>query len=221
LIQVRVPPRFQEPLQELARLDSDRRSAIVGSLTEAKAFTPLHDLADRVSEAIGVTHEDGLGIVLALLSFNIQLGAWNEPASVVAKSVAESGDLGLDDEERSNLTAALNELLDAHSLSTAAKAADLMTEHENVYSAVRVITDLRPVFGEDPSADPAGVTLSATLKLDHYNDGRIKSLYVAVDEEDLRAIRDAVDRALKKSETISKLMKANKMPIYRADREEP
>ena len=220
MLQVRIPPRFRQPLQLVARFDSDQREALVRRLTDATAFTPLPDLADVVCEVSGVSHDEGLQIILALLSFNVQLGAWSEPASAVAKGVAESEDLKLDDDERTILADALNALLDAHSLSTAAKAADLVTEHEHVYHDIRVITDLRPVFGEDPGAQPEGMTLSATVKLDHFTEGRIKSLYVAVDEEDLRSIRDAMDRALKKSDTVRELIKAVDLPLYRTDREE-
>jgi hypothetical protein len=190
-------------------------------LLAAEGFTSLHDLADRVSDATEVSHDEGLEIIFALLSFTVQLGAWDEPSSAVAKSVASSEDLELAEADRSSLHEILNQLLDAHSLSTAAKAADLIVEHEHVYNDIRVITDLRPVFGDDPTANPQGVTLSATLKLDHFTNGRINSLYVSVDEEDLRAIRDAVDRGLKKSKTMRELMKANDLPLYRADREEP
>lgn len=183
-------------------------------------FTPIHELADKVAEAAEITHEQGLEIIYALLSFNVQLGAWDEPSSAVAAGVAESEDLDLGDTDRANLGAILNELLDAHSLSTAAKAADLISEHEHVYGGIRIVTDLRPVFGDDPSALPEGVTLAATIKIDHYTGGRLDSLYIAADDEDLRSIRDSVDRALKKSETMRELMKENNLPLYRTERDE-
>jgi len=220
LLEVRVPPRYRSPLQLLAKLDSGQRSALVQALLEAKGFTPLHELADKVADAAGVTHDQGLEIIAALLSFNVQLGAWDEPSSAIAAGVAESEDLELEESERSNLGAILNDLLDAHSLSTAAKAADLVSEHEHVYGGIRIITDLRPVFGDDPAALPEGVTLAATIKLDHYTGGRLDSLYIAADDEDLRSIRDSIDRALKKSETMRDLMKANNLPIYRTERDE-
>jgi hypothetical protein len=204
----------------LAKLPEDQRSAVVQTLLEAKAFTPLHDLADKVAEGAGLSHDQGLEIILALLSFNVQLGAWDDPSSAVAAGVAESQDLDLDRDKRSKLSAILNDLLDAASLSTAAKAADLITEHEHVYNGIRIITDLRPVFGDDPTARPEGVTLSATIKIDHYTEGGIRSLYISADDEDLRSIRNSVDRALRKSETMRELIKANNLPLYRVDREE-
>ncbi|HEU4463178.1 MAG TPA: hypothetical protein VFR75_11355 [Solirubrobacterales bacterium] len=208
------------PLQRLAGLDADQRAAVVQALLGAKGFTPIHELADKIADASAMKHDQALEIIYALLSFNVQLGAWDEPSSAVAAGVAESEDLELGDTDRSNLGAILNELLDAHSLSTAAKAADLISDHEHFYGGIRIITDLRPVFGDDPSAMPEGVTLAATIKIDHYTGGRLDSLYIAADDEDLRSIRDSVDRALKKSETMRELMKANNLPLYRTERDE-
>lgn len=221
MLQVRVPPGVRPALQQLARLKADERSSLREALLSADGFTPLHDLADLVAGAANLSHEEGLEIIHALLSFNVQLGMWDESPSAVAQGVADSQDLELQEGERSALAEILKNLLDADSLSTAAKAADLITEHEHVYNGIRIVTDLRPIFGDDPTENPAGMTLSATVKLDHYTDGRIKSLYISADEEDLRAIRDSVDRALKKSETMRKLIKVNNLPLYRADREEP
>lgn len=211
---VLIPPRFREPLAALARLDAEQRSSLEAAYLKASPFPSHVELFNLTKGATGADDQLVLGIVSALLSFTVQLGGWDEPATAVARGAAESPQLNLDQAERNQLAELLEELLRSRALATAAKASDLVSEHEHVFSGIRILTDIRPIFGDDTAGEPDGVTIASTVKLDHYTDGNETSIYIAADEQDLQAIRDSVDRALDKVESMRRLMRKQGLPLY-------
>lgn len=211
---IRVPRRFRAPLASLARLDKDRRQRLIRAYADAPAFADHVQLFDLTQEATGAETDVAIGMVSAVLSFTIQLSSWDAPPDRLAVDAARSADLDLNDEEREQLADLLRELLASRALTTAAKGSDLVTEHEHVVSGIRILTDIRPVFGDDPAGEPEGVTISSTLKLSHYTDGREQSIYLVFDELDLRELKSQVDRALDKVESVRRLMARQDIPVY-------
>jgi hypothetical protein len=204
---VRVPARFRSSLEKLASLDEKQRRQLIDHLSATPTFASAQSLSRTVRAALpDLSESEASDLVLAFLSLITQLRYWNMDASELARQTAASPDLSLDDDERSELAALLSEALQLECLVTSAKAADVITEHEHVFSGVRVLTDIRPVFGDDVSEEPRGAVLLSTLKLDHFTDGEVRSLYVVMDAEDLETMREAIHRALDKTASLGRLV---------------
>ena len=73
-----------------------------------------------------------------------------------------------------------------------------------MFGFAEIHTDLRPVFGEHTDGLTAeGGVLAHVLRLHHISsEGSHEDFYVALDDEDLEILRDVIDRAEKKSETL-------------------
>jgi hypothetical protein len=114
--------------------------------------------------------------------------------------------LGAD--ERLRFADRLKILLSFDSLSLAAKARDLLTDHDHVYLGGRVVTDLRPVFRGQPEEIPAGIVLFHTLKINFWQkDGDRGTFYLALDDNDLGNLKKLLERAEVKSATLRKQLR--------------
>ena len=58
-----------------------------------------------------------------------------------------------------------------------------------------------------------------TLRIYYYQSGELKSFFVAMDDEDVRKLRDALDRAQKKSTTLRAVAKSANIPVIKIEGE--
>jgi hypothetical protein len=86
------------------------------------------------------------------------------------------------------------------------KAEDVLTDHEHVFVAVRILTDIRPVFPDDVADPPEAAVIVNMLRIDHWTDREHRSIYIALDEEDLARLQEATQRAVTKTETLKKFL---------------
>ncbi|MBS1824709.1 MAG: hypothetical protein JST93_05275 [Acidobacteria bacterium] len=108
----------------------------------------------------------------------------------------------------------LIELLSIGSLAVRAKARVLERDHNQLFHDGRILTDLRPVFGLDPSEEPVGVVISHTLKVVfHEGLGEHKELYLVLDLNDLAHLREVVDRAEKKHSVLRSMLESKGIKI--------
>jgi hypothetical protein len=122
------------------------------------------------------------------------------------------GNLRLLPDERQDFSAKLLTLLNADVLSLAVKAHDLATEDERVFCRARILTDLRPVFGADISDGAQAMVIVHTLKMVVHEEGNAREhreLYVTLDSDDLRSLRQVIDRAEAKGRALSSAVVKN------------
>lgn len=195
--------------------------------------TPLRPIeVHQVLEEILPDHKDALETVTQQL---MSLYALLRQRSLDADTVLEGLQYGIDHapedqrwEERKlaewrELQPQLKNLLSLRKLWLVAKALDLAYEYANLLQSARILTDIRPVFNENGD-EIEGTVISHTLRLYYDNPEGIHSLSVALDKEDIEAIHENCERALRKAEAAKCLMieKAEKPTIVSGeDEDEP
>jgi hypothetical protein len=97
------------------------------------------------------------------------------------------------------------------------KALNVLMENERNCSAPRIITDLRPVFKENPADEPAGAVIVHTLKFDNREGRQEKEFFIALDSRDIHILKHAVERALIKEATLLALTAKMNLPVVRPD----
>jgi hypothetical protein len=120
----------------------------------------------------------------------------------VCDSLRESGDLEPADEP--NFRNRLAKLLDIGSLNIAAKGAALQSEHEHVFCSARVLTDARPVYGNNVSDPPVAMIITHALKLSYHEGpgGKIREFYVGLGSKDITELQVALQRAEDKTKSL-------------------
>ncbi len=152
----------------------------------------------------------------AVASLNTLLPEDGSGADTLAQDVSESGSLNLSEDRRPAYAARLETLMRVPVLVVAARASELMTEHDKVFHDARILTDVRPVFERDPSTGVKMAAVMATMKLEYHPSGRsaIEAVFVSLDRGDLEHLRQVLDRALTKMDSLSRLMKESDVPRW-------
>ena len=130
-----------------------------------------------------------------------------EFASDVCESLFEHNDLTPATE--SAFRERLLRILSIGALAVAGKAVALHLEYDHVFCRARVLTDARPIFGEDVSAPPPAMMITHTLKLDFHTGptGRIEEFYITLGSGDLQVLQYALQRAEIKAKSLGTAIK--------------
>ena len=111
--------------------------------------------------------------------------------------------LRLPSSERAQFKKKLITLLSADLFTVVAKLGDLTIEHERTFCHARIVTDLRPVFGSEVEDGPKAMLVVHNLRL-AYHEGSTKArdFYVSLDADDLRMLKQLIDRAEAKARSL-------------------
>ena len=102
-------------------------------------------------------------------------------------------------------------LLAIDSIRITAKGARLQADGERLYCSSKILSDIRPVFDEDPSIRPFGAVITHTLKIAHHVGKNLEEFHVILDSHELELLKKVIIRASIKDETLRALMKDAKL----------
>lgn len=205
---LRVPPAFVASFKTLRDIDPAEFDALADALVDATPVLRPESLAASIAPTVTSLPESALTELLSALTSLMGLGRLqNSTVAEIAKRLSDSPDLETPKKERERFAGRVARTLETRAVRLLGKAVDLGTEHDKVFVGARVLTDVRPIFGEDVALPPEGAVLSHTLKLEFvHNEGTLGNTYVVLDNEDVQALKKALDRAESKAETIKQVL---------------
>jgi len=209
-----VPAPYVDAFTSLARLDMAEFDRLTAALQAAQPTIQIDDLTDSVYRALGDpwSRNELLAVLGATTSLSSVRRANDWTASEVGERIAWAPNLELSDEERSTLHRRVEDVVSVTCVALLGKAVDLATEHDKVYIASQSVTDLRPLFGDDPELRPTAALLSHTLKLEYiHDDGRVGNIYLVLDDEDVSTLIEDLERALAKSRSMRSMLEDSGM----------
>lgn len=222
---MRVPPMFRPPLQSLRDIPDDVFEAISEALRAAPDYSAPSALVEAVTAATGATDPelDGEGLIQTLVSLRSQ--TWledvaDEDAAILAltRDVAASPDVGIEvEDQRAAFAERLARLLDMASIATVASALDVVGEGERIFGSARILTDIRPVFGPEPEQRPRAAIIVNTLKIDCFTAQGTEEFFVVLEADDLDSLKEVVDRAITKTQTVRGLLRDAQITDFRSD----
>lgn len=203
-----IPPRLRGALNLVARLSDADLDALAEALNALPAFPERSDIAASIRTVISAEEEGDNGrVVAALLNLAVQRRRWD--ADELARLVASAPGLDVPDERRDSFERFISRVVQAEALVSAARGLDIVFDREHIAAETRVLTDIRPVFGDDVEPQLLGATVINTLSIDYHTPTGPQKLQLAVDERDLKRLQEAIDRALKKSVSLRELLAAS------------
>ena len=214
----RIPVPFREPLQDLAELGDTGAQRLIDAVASADAFQPVQRLQETVRSSLSEAPKpEASWLVSVLLSLSTQFRP--TPPGEVATAVSESPALELEADARDRLRERLSALLMAEAIRSTSSAVDLLTQHDRNYHTARILTDIRPVFPEEVSQQPTGAVIVEVLQLQVWDrDGEAETLHIAMDEPDLEELKQVVDRALAKTQTLREFLERQGVTYFELDK---
>lgn len=220
---IRIPEEYQRGFVEMRRLTEQQAQGLVSVLKGEPPTLNRENLrsgiASKMSDIARSDVDEIIDTLASLYALRSSMGLKTvEFAGVVCDAMDESGAEELEfgdgeDGERELFKTRLIQLLEVDSLNVAMKANDLLYEQEHaVHGSLRVITDIRPVFGDDPEEDPVGTVLVHMLKISYHDGRRIEDFFVTLDTEQVDELIGVLGRASLKAESLKRMLAGTKVP---------
>jgi hypothetical protein len=200
-----IPKVHHDPLRQLIELPQEDYARLLRSVQGAEATIGSDELISQLRAKSGLGDKTE-PIVRMLLSMkrasassrgNFAKQVSREARKLYGEPQAVEGGLNA-------IEGRLTELLSCdHSLGVTAKVLDVRGDHGCVFCNARILTDIRAVFGEDPTRSPVAGTVIHSLRIEYHDvDDHHRRFYVALDGDDLRILRGLIDRAIKKESAL-------------------
>jgi len=205
-----IPKIGERALASFIKLSDGEIAALKEAVKNAQPAFSVAQLAGQISSDVGLPAEqigELIGVLASLylaakVDRSVPLHTFSED---VCKALDRSGnpELKLSEAVVPKFRQDIEEFLSFdESLGVTAKALGVMTEHEHVFRAARILTDLRPVFQPDPNEPPAAAVIIHNLKIRYLEGSGPKEFFVALDSNDLRELQAVVERAAKKEASL-------------------
>jgi len=207
---LRLSSKAEEGLRALTSLREDELRDVAAALTE---LLPVKlAVQDDIADVISAARPDDNDAQVELLSSAVfglhfmraaEQRSKDEWAADIAQTLSEGGE----EPQIAALRAKLTIILAVPTLQAAAKAWSLLDDHDKVYAGCKVITDIRPIFGDEIGAPLLGSLICHTLKLTTRTNDTAESSFVVCDNEDIQALIKNLQRALDKSAFLRRLIR--------------
>lgn len=217
---LRIPSEHQAGLAKLHSLSDQTASAFRSALASAaiekesaelsaEDIGPIEGLSranlDQMLEAITGLHH-------ARAFTEVPLDKFVNEVSEAIRSTAEP-DFPTTGPELDRFKDRLKAFLAIDAVARAAKSNVLRYEQERTVHSVRILTDARPIFGNNIEKPPEAIAIIHTLKIAYHRSGRLEEQFFAFDEHDLKELRSAVERAELKASTLRAVLTKSQLKV--------
>lgn len=215
---IHIPEPHREPLARLRDLPPDASERFRAPFEESPSSHPAtrQSLVDRIAASVPELppeHIDTLLDAFVALRFTMESHQWT--AEKIASAVSNAPFLRTSDETApEHLIHLLADIIKSPQLVPLARRVEVMRSHERSLHGARIITDIRPVFGDEPTEPPPGAAIMHTLRIDCLQNGRMESIYLAIDNDDIALLERLLDRAKKKASTLDKVVQQGGMDLH-------
>lgn len=219
-----IPEEYEYGLTLLISLSDEEVQELLSALEATTPSLRYRTVVDRIAPHISIKRlEKGhlLEIFEVLFALNsLRIGA-EVPTEFFVEDICEAveeSNLLEDntDEERAETANLLEKfkpnltkLLESKTIEIASKAGVLMKEQGHMYCSARIVSDVRSVFGESVDAAPEAAMIVHVLKLTYHQGDELKDFFVGLNTKDVQRLRQLLDRADAKTESLKSLIGAS------------
>ncbi len=214
-----IPERYKGGLTQVIGIDEATFQGLLEALSKAQpsfdSKAVASEVASRVSTISPKDAEMLVGAILSLYSVRHYYDlASDQLVGELAQAMAASEDVALRlNGNEGKFRERMLKLLSIDSLGIASKAFELLYEYERAFCNTRILTDIRPIFGEQPESRPVAALVMHLLRISYHERAELKEFYVALDEGDIKLLREALDRADNKARSLRAVMEDAKVPL--------
>jgi hypothetical protein len=219
-----IPKSARQPIQHLIRLSAADFKSLLDALERA---TPVLDEDNFWRHVVPHLPTIDPSVVKSIVSEIVEMATsvstMNTGIEEFASSVADgalaanSKDFPVTESDAKVLKERLvNALQGRKGLSITTKAMGVAVDQDRVFLHARILTDVRPVFDESGES-VHGAVIVHNLRIHYGQDSDHKDFYVALDTSDIQDLREALDRADAKANTLKNLLKRSEVSYLDAD----
>jgi hypothetical protein len=207
-----VPSVFKPALAKLAAIPAQSAAELISAVGSSQPVLNPKKMALQIGPATpSISGEDLEQILTALFSLSAVRVLNKVPITSFLDDVCESLHPRKNDVDSAVLRSRLEQLLQSEPVVLAAKGSAIQREYPNVIVNARVLTDLRPVFGDGPETLQSGI-ITHNLKLTYLESNEMRESFFAMDDDDLTMLQKSIVRAQVKSKTLREFIVRSGLP---------
>lgn len=196
-----IPATQHSGFRALLGLTPEQMTDLQSALQNAPLRLYQFQLAEAVADLTSSIDKDVVSeIVEVLWGVEFLRVSFDAPRDAFLDDIIEAAayaDLG-GKEALHKLKPQLGVLLQSHALATAAKARALLTDG-NSYCSARILTDVRPVFGETVEEEPRATLIVHHLTLSYHTGGSDRAdTIISLESSDIDDLMEILERAKEK-----------------------
>lgn len=205
----RISPEQAADIKAISNISPDRLRALLSHLDSlGRPIIAASELHRVVEELLG-DKSSATSLSRQLIALAAYCRAEHEePAAAISSLVEGLENSQLNPEEQASILRAskdLEALVGQGSVMTSAKALDLALNYVNIWRNGNMVTDIKPIFDDDRDVI-IGAIVSHTLNVTYYGDNGPGGLALALEKDDILALRKACDDAIRKADRAKVLM---------------
>lgn len=196
-------PQNKRLIKDLNKLNEDQKEEIIEVF---KTYLPedMKGLLKKLKKNFGAEIGEVSGFVIGFFYLCLDYYKSNESIN----NFLEFRNFG-------NHQEFIKRLLDMDdSIGIISKLIFLESKNKSTLLDTNIITDLRPIYYNDPLIEPKYGIIKHTLYLEVVNDQR-EEIYITLTDENLKKLSRAIERALNKEETLSNTCKKNNIKLFK------
>jgi chemotaxis protein CheY-P-specific phosphatase CheC len=214
---LQIPKEYLPAIGKILKLSDAAVEELINAMSSATITAEAAGMAEKITESVpSIPYEDLVDIVQILYSlYHVREFSEVRPARFVrdlVETLLLNPDFGISKSDASPTGKRFQRLLNVKTLNTLSKAIRLQRDAEHIYCEAKIISDIRPVFGDNVKQRPLSAVITHTLKLGYDQLGEHKEFFIVLDEEDLGALQSVVERAKAKGQTLTEILNAARIP---------
>ena len=217
---LKVPERHVAAFQALLRMQEDDFAHLLSVLDAAEPTDAPNRLAESIHRGTALSVSDSRALLDAVMELAVLRQRSLSSSGHMAARVAASSQFADGDDKSEEFIERTEQLLSSDLIRLHSKVSSIGSEYERVFVNSQILTDLRPIFNDEVAEgpEPEAALLSHTLSL-HFigSDGKHDNFYVVLDDGDLRALHQVIDRALKKTTSLKIKLKDSGLIYMRSE----
>ena len=207
-----LPDAFVLALSALHEADDEEFQAVLGATEGLLGPSGMSDFAESVALSVGFDQWSAAVLLDVMLTIVRRLIEHRPAEDELLADLVASADLGLDDLSQAQLRDRIKAIARQPQLGVLAKSLDLLRAHERLFLGAKILTDIRPVFGDDAAEGAKAAVLVHALRIDFLHAGEPESIVMALEHRDLLGMEREIDRAMAKSTSLRSVLDTAQIP---------
>ena len=212
MAQIQIPPQYRTALVGFVKMPDATAESIVSVFRNAGPTSTPKQIAQQVGSSINSLPASELTtLVHALVSLSAFRLSTNKSIEEVVSGVAENLASLPESLPSEDVLRRIEPVLRLPYLAVSSKAAYLKRDHQQILMDINILSDIRPVFEDD---FVKGAVIVHTLKATYNSDSEVHSLFLAMDDGDLTALKKAIIRAETKSKVLRTFVEGSGLVVF-------
>ncbi len=206
-----IPEKHQQGFEYFIALKDNLRSQLIKEIEKAPIGLPLGKLSKELAEILNL----GISKLEPIMNMIISLYSAKESFGLDVDSFVDGIIDALENTDNEklkptkNLRSQLIQILSKRdSFYFTFKANNLVAEREKLLLNTSILTDIRPVFSDEKDYKIKCSLIIHNLKIEFMVDDEYKEIYFALENEDLKKLKDIIVRAEEKEKAIREQFKS-------------